>query len=155
LHPDVAALAFLLGTWRGEGKGQYPTIAPFGYGEEIRFWHVGKPFLAYAQRTWALDDGRPLHGESGYWRGLPDGSIEVVLAHPNGIAELATGTVRGTTLACTSSSITRTPSAKAVTALARRITVDDDVLRYEVDMAAMDQPMQLHLTAALRRAPAG
>ena len=40
LHGDLQPLAFLLGRWCGEGKGGYPTIAPFAYGEEVRFWHV-------------------------------------------------------------------------------------------------------------------
>ena len=68
LNPEVAPLRFLLGSWMGAGKGEYATIQPFEYGEEVRFWHVGKPFIAYTQRTWALDDGRPLHSETGFWR---------------------------------------------------------------------------------------
>jgi hypothetical protein len=152
LHPDVAALAGLLGTWRGEGTGEYPTIAAFGYGEEVRFWHTGKPFLAYTQRTWSLDDGRPLHGETGFWRAKPGGAVEVVLAHPTGIVEVLEGRVDGGRIELDSTTVATTSTAKEVTALRRRFQLDGDALAYTLAMAAVGQPLQHHLSARLHRA---
>jgi hypothetical protein len=153
MHPDVESIAFLIGTWRGEGNGVYPTIPSFAYGEEIRFAAVpGKPFLTYQQRTWALDDQRPLHSETGYWRPKPDGRLEVVMAHPTGLAEIEEGTVDGGTIVLVATSIGRAPTAKEVAGLSRRFElVGPDLLRYEVQLAAAGQPLQGHLSAELRR----
>jgi THAP4-like, heme-binding beta-barrel domain len=151
LHPDVAPLAFLLGTWVGEGQGSYPTIKPFGYGEEVKVWHVGKPFLAYGQRTWALDDGRPLHAETGYWRPHVGGAVELVLAHPTGVVEVEEGTVDGHRIELSTTTVGLASTAKEVTALARHIEVDGHVLMYTVDMGAVGQPLQHHLQARLER----
>ena len=152
-HPQVAPLAFLLGTWRGEGQGRYPTIAGFAYGEEIAFTHVGKPFLAYRQRTWALDDQRPLHAETGYLRRTADGVLEWLLVHPTGIAEIELGRQEGTTLRLRSSDVVATPTAKRVDELTRELVVEGDELRYELHMAAVGQPLTFHLSATLRRVP--
>jgi hypothetical protein len=155
LHPGIAMLAPLLGTWAGQGTGEYPTIEPFGYFEEITFGHVGKPFLSYAQRTKTIDDGRPLHAETGYIRVPSAGRVEWVLAHPTGITEIEEGTlsVSGTTveMELSATTIGLTGSAKHVMALSRSIRVAGDELTYTVRMAAMGQPLQHHLAATLRR----
>jgi THAP4-like, heme-binding beta-barrel domain len=157
MHPDVEPLAFLLGTWRGEGRGVYPTITSFEYGEEVRFGAVpGKPFLTYQQRTWALDDQRPLHAETGYWRPKPGGRVEVVLAHPTGIAEIEEGTVEGDVISLVARSIGAAGTAKQVDGVTRRFElVEPDVLRYELQLAAAGQTLQGHLTAELRRVDEG
>ncbi|HEX8004707.1 MAG TPA: FABP family protein [Mycobacteriales bacterium] len=150
-HGDLAPLAFLLGTWRGEGVGGYPTMEGFRYGEEVTFRHNGKPFLAYTQRTWSLDDGRPLHAETGYWRPQPDNGVEVVLAHPTGIVEIYYGTVAFSRIELATDLVARTSSAKEVTALKRLYGLVDGTLMYAVDMAAVGQPLQSHLSATLER----
>lgn len=155
LHPDLAALAPLLGTWAGQGSGKYPTIPPFDYLEEVVFAHVGKPFLAYGQKTKAVADGKPLHAETGYLRVPQPGHVELVLAHPSGISEIEVGTYSVTgdliEMQMSTTTVGLTPSAKEVTALGRSFRIDGDELSYTVQMGAVGQPLQDHLAAVLHR----
>jgi hypothetical protein len=155
LHPDLEALAPLLGTWAGQGSGKYPTIQPFEYFEEVVFSHVGKPFLAYAQKTKAVTDGKPLHAETGYLRVPRPGQVELVLAHPSGITEIEVGTYSVTgdliEVEMSTTDVGLTPSAKEVSALGRSLRIDGDELSYSVQMGAVGQTLQVHLAAVLHR----
>ncbi|WP_405498448.1 peroxynitrite isomerase [Nocardia sp. NBC_00511] len=155
-HPDIAHLAPLLGTWRGRGQGEYPTIDTFEYLEEVHFGHVGRPFLTYRQRTRAADGSRPMHSETGYLRAIAPDRIELILAHPTGITEICEGSLvaddGGLRMELDSTAIGLSTSAKSVTALGRTITLAGDTLSYSLRMAAVERPLQHHLASTMQRA---
>lgn len=150
VHPAIEPIAFLLGTWRGKGIGNYPTIEPFEYEETVTFEHIGKPFVAYAQRTKGTD-GSPLHAETGYIRVTNDGTLELVISQPSGVTEIHTGTRDGSRLEFTSTSVALTPTAKQIDRVGRVIDVIDDTMTNELMMSAVGESYQWHLGATLHK----
>jgi hypothetical protein len=150
IHPDLAPIAFLLGSWRGAGEGEYPGIEPFRFTEELAFDHVGDAFLLMTESAWT-PDGAPLHFERGVLRPLGDGRVDLTLAHPIGVAEVAEGTVDGKTVTLRSTAIARTPTGSPVTEVERRYRLEGDELSYELDMAMEDVARTFHVRAALAR----
>jgi hypothetical protein len=151
LNPALQPVSFLIGTWRGEGQGEYPTIKPFRYREEIRFTHNGKPFLIYSQRTESIDNGQPMHAETGYLRVVGSDQVEFVVAQPIGFAEISLGRVRANRVDVECSNVARTPSAKPVTSIGRSIWLEGETLRYETRMGMEGVQSVRHLTATFRR----
>ena len=151
LHPDVAPFAPLLGSWKGKGSGKYPDIEDFEYLEMVTFTQVGKPFIAYTQRTRDASTGAPLHAETGYLRALPGERAEFVIAQPSGIVEVHDVQLGRNELLMTSTQVVSTPTAKRVDEVTRHIRIDGDDLIYELHMAAMGHPLQFHLAAQLTR----
>jgi THAP4-like, heme-binding beta-barrel domain len=167
LHPSLLPLAFLVGTWRGEGVGGYEGLESFRYEQEITFAGAeSRPALAYVSNTWWADEprdgrqpGSPLATETGFWRVQPPGDdgrpvVEVMLAHPFGIAEIYVGSVTGTRIDLDSNVLIRTAGARDVTRSVRLYgIVEGGDLAYAVDMEAGGKPMQSHLSARLRKVP--
>ncbi|MGI9595391.1 MAG: FABP family protein [Acidimicrobiales bacterium] len=155
IHEAIEPFRFMLGTWRGTGDGSYPTIEDFGYHEEVTFGHVGKPFLAYSQKTRHAETGLPLHAETGYWRPVGDGRFEVVLSHPTGILESLAGTFTpadgGGVFELGCDDVTLSETAVRVDRTARRFVIDGDELSYDFSMAAVGLDMTHHLRATLIR----
>jgi THAP4-like, heme-binding beta-barrel domain len=150
LHPALEPMAFLLGAWRGEGDGIYPGIEPFRYREEVSFEHVGDAFLLVTESAWA-QDGAPLHFERGTLRPVGDGVVDLTLAHPIGVAEVAEGALVGTTLTFRSTGIVRTATGLPVTEIERRYRMEDGELAYELDMATDHVDRTFHVRATLSK----
>ena len=149
---DDHPLTALAGTWRGSGDGEYPTIAPFHYTEELVVTPVpGRPLGHWRSTTRDAASNEPRHAESGFLRATPQG-LELVVAHGFGIVETAAGTFDGRLLTLDSSGLLGTASAKQVDEVQRRYELDGDTLRYAIAMAAVDVPLTHHLRARLRRA---
>lgn len=156
IHPSLLALLPLLGVWRGVGMGSYPTIEDFRFGQEIRFWHDGRPFLGMQSRSWIIDaDGafvRPAAREMGFWRPGEGDEFEVVMALQSGLVEVYAGHARTTTSwEISSDVVARTASAKEVNADHRLYGIVEGDLMYAMDMGAVGQPLQSHLSARLAR----
>jgi hypothetical protein len=173
-HPAIAPLSFLLGRWKGVGKGDYPTIKSFDYFQEVSFSHIGKPYLIYTSRTWRLateengdlrrdENGElvrlePLAVETGFWRPQPEGKVEVLLTHPTGITEIYYGQLTAlTTIEMVTDAVVRTQTAKPYTAGKRlyglvpsQTREGEKDLAYAFDMAAMGLPLTPHLWAVLQ-----
>ena len=152
-HPALGPLGALVGTWRGDGEGAYPTIERFRYVEELTFAHDGRPVLAYRQRTWDADSGAPLHAESGFLRGPADGRAELVVAQPTGLVEAAVLHVSGgaddLVLAGERATLTRTPGARPVEDVRRRLALHAGALHVDLWMTFAGHADTHHLHATL------
>jgi hypothetical protein len=156
LHPDCGPIAWLLGTWRGNGHGDYPTIDAFQYGQELIFTHDGRPFFHYFARSWIVDENgekvRDSALETGFLRALPGGHLELVLTHNTGITEIWYGQADNGRIELHTAGVGYTETAKPVEAGKRMYgNVEGDLL-YAYDMQAMGQELQPHLWARLKRA---
>jgi len=153
-----AVLAPLIGTFAGAGAGEFPTVDPFRYREEVTFASNGSPVLAYRQRTWDLDSGRPMHAEDGFLRLAGATRAELLLAHSFGLTEVQEGDleVEGAPggvlrLRLASTAIGVAGSAKPVDAVRRELTLEGDLLRSELWMSYAGVESQ-HLVSELYRA---
>jgi hypothetical protein len=155
----------LVGKWRGEGVGVYPTINSFEYGEEVEFMQLpNKPILTYVHKTWNKETKAPMHHEQGYLRALGNTDhVEFCLSQPTGIAEVEEGVVvvqeknnsSTTIINLDLKSIIRTSTARHPFAveISRTLTVTTSEtgtsLAISVDMGTENTPKQRHLTAKL------
>ena len=148
-------LALLHGTWRGRGRGDYPTIDAFTYDEVLRFEYDERyPMFHYEQRAFLVPSGEASHWESGFIKSV-DGAFEISSAQDSGRVEVLRGplVVDGERLQLDLDSVALAHDARLVRTR-RQIVLEGDRLRYKKWMATRttDEPALLqHLEAELQR----
>ena len=147
----------LEGTWRGEGRGEFPTIRSFTYRETLIFERPDEATLFYIQRTERRPaDGGPFansHWESGFIHALATGEVEAANVQIGGRGEVLAGHIEqdGRLIRLVLRSTAETNDARMV-ATARLFEIDGDTLRYEMDMATTRvRELTRHVFATLRR----
>ena len=157
IHPSCAPLAWLIGTWAGNGHGEYPTIEDFQFGQEILFQQDGRPFIHFMSRSWIVDaEGnvvREAAQETGFIRPQADRTLEVVMAHNTGFVEVWHGELHPEQprFEIVSDAVARTATAKEYAGGKRLYGYVNGDLLYAFDMAAMGQELQPHTHAQLKR----
>jgi len=156
LHPVLLGLAWMIGRWEGAGKGTYPGQRDFDFGQQIDFAHNGQNYLHYLSQTFELDAKgmavKPLTMETGFWRPQPDGTIEMVMCHPGGYAEVWYGKITGARVELSTDAVVRTSTAEEYTAGQRLYGNVEGDLMWTFDRAALGQPLQSYLWGRLQRA---
>ncbi|MCL2483133.1 MAG: FABP family protein [Propionibacteriaceae bacterium] len=157
LAPRLLGLAWMLGHWEGAGNGHHPGGEDFTYSVTADFTENGGSYLHYIMQWFSTDDqGRPVTSlgmETGFWRPDPDGGLEVLIVHPEGIAEIYVGTIEGAKIELTTDVVARTVSADISATGGHRLygNVESDLLfAYDRGTAAHD--LQPYLWARLARA---
>jgi hypothetical protein len=131
LHQELNPLAWMVGTWRGKGRGEYPNIDPFEFAQEVVFNHDGRNFLNYFSRSWNI--------------------LEVVIAHNTGISEGWVGTYDGPKIQLVLDRGYAAPSAKVVSEGIRLYGLVAGELFFAYDMAAEGSELQAHIWSSLER----
>lgn len=146
----------LVGTWTGEGRGQFPTVTSFDYRETLTFTRRDEKILAYEQRTQKRYDGQSewlvSHWENGFIRMLESGELELTSAQI-GRTEVLIGKVESQDnifrIHFVSKTIANDPRMVSST---RRFELEGNTLRYEVEMQTtkVEQSMP-HVKIALHK----
>jgi len=148
----------LEGSWKGEGRGQFPGVTSFNFRETLTFTRRDEKTMAYEQRTQKLYDGQteylPSHWENGFISILDNGDLQLVNIQVGGRNEVLAGAVEDLDsmfrIHFVSKALNNDPR---MVSSARMFELQDDILRYEMEMhtTKVDQSTP-HLSITLQRA---
>jgi hypothetical protein len=126
------------GSWTGEGRGEFPGVTSFDYGETLTFMRRDENSLVYGQKALKSYDGQieylPSHAETGSLRILENGELELASAQA-GRSEVLIGSIEpvGAMFRIHFVSKTITGDPRMISS-ARTFESEDDILRYEMGM---------------------
>ena len=156
LNPALVGLAWLRGRWEGTGFQEWPGQEKVGYAIQVDFAENGGDYLHYLCQAFEVDeDGgptKPLFMETGFWRPLADGTVDVVMCSPDGFAEIWFGKLQPGRLDLITDAVARTRDAKVAYTAGRRLygTVEGKLL-FSFDRATEDEELQPYIWATLER----
>jgi len=156
INPQLLPLAWMIGHWEGTGNGQVDGRS-VEYGVTADFTENGGTYLHYIMQRFETDaDGHPtvsLGMETGFWRPQADGSVELLLAHPEGYLEIYVGQIEGAKIELTTDVVARTVTADQPVTGGQRLygNVESDLL-FTYDRGTTEQDIAPYLWARLKRA---
>ena len=157
LDPVLMGLAWMIGHWEGTGNGHRLGGGDFEFSVTIDFAENGGNYLHYIMQLFETDEEglarRSLGMETGFWRPKADGQVEVVIAHPEGIAEIYVGRIDGAKIELTTDLVARTVTSETLVTGGHRLygNVEKDLM-FAWDQGTEAHELQPHLWARLTRA---
>ena len=151
-------LDLLEGTWKGKGRGYFPTVTSFDYRETLTFTRRDEKTLAYDQRTQKRYDGQTeylqSHWESGFISILDNDDLQLVNIQIGGRSEILIGTIETREdlmrIHFVSKALNNDPR---MVSSARTFELEGDTLRYEMEMQTTKvNESTPHLKIILQRA---
>jgi hypothetical protein len=165
LPPELYPLAWVVGTWKGEGTIGYPDIPESAISQEITLAVGGGPYLSYSASTSLVDKegavGQIWHQESGYWRVTPGQDrqdppfeVEMFVADPAGVVTVYLGEANGPRIQVGSDAMVRSASAPQMDAATRMYGLVEGDLLWAWDLAAFGHPLGSYMASRLQRVEA-
>jgi hypothetical protein len=163
LHLDLLPVAWLVGTWRGNGfvvereHADGGGVVEVPVELELTFRHTGSAVLGYAVRI--TRHGVEEDGEVGWWRIRPDAEdltrvhLEVLLAHPTGVVEVYVGEAAEATVHLATDLVAHTETGVPVAAARRQYGIRSNTLVFVIDEATGADGLQSRLSGQLERVP--
>jgi hypothetical protein len=147
----------LEGKWIGQGHGSFPTVGSFDFRETLTFERRDEGSLFYVQRTQKRPLGQTAfqtsHWESGFLRLLESGELELINSQSGGRSEVLVGTIEGDKHLVRLNFVSKgLMNDERMVATARRWEIEDDTMRYRMEMQTTRVgQFTTHLVATLRR----